>query len=87
MDEFTMDEYIYVFVMFRWYYILQMSYCTLMLLTHFGETRRKDFWQMFIHHIVTLTLVFGSWITNTIRIGSLILVSNCEKWGSHYQIK
>jgi len=44
-----------------------------MLLTHFGETRRKDFWQMFIHHIVTLTLVFGSWITNTIRIGSLIL--------------
>ena len=58
----------------RCYYIFQLSACCLNLLTHFSDKRRKDFWQMFIHHIVTFILIFGSWITNTIRIGSVILV-------------
>jgi len=58
----------------RCYYIFQLSACCLNLLTHFSDKRRKDFWQMFIHHIVTFILIFGSWITNTIRIGSVILL-------------
>lgn len=58
----------------RWYYIFQIACCSLSLLTHFGEARRKDFWQMFAHHVVTLILVIGSWSTNNVRIGSLILL-------------
>jgi len=28
---------------------------------------------MFIHHVVTLCLMFASWFTNTVRVGSLVL--------------
>lgn len=41
--------------------------------SHFSETRRKDFWQMFIHHMITLTLLSVSWSINAIRGGSLIV--------------
>jgi ceramide synthetase len=41
--------------------------------SHFFEARRKDFWQMFIHHMITLTLLSVSWSINAIRGGSLIV--------------
>lgn len=41
--------------------------------SHFFDSRRKDFWQMFAHHLVTLTLLSASWSVNAIRGGSLIV--------------
>ena len=43
-------------------------------ITQFTDTKRSDFWQMFIHHVVVLILHYFSWILNMIRIGSVILV-------------
>lgn len=38
------------------------------------DNKRKDFWQMFVHHVLTLTLIALSWICNLHRIGSLVLL-------------
>ena len=53
-------------------------YCS-QFITQFTDIKRRDFWQMFIHHVVTLMLLSISWITNMFRIGSLILlVHDCS---------
>lgn len=38
------------------------------------DNKRKDFWQMFVHHILTLTLIGLSWVCNLHRVGSLVLL-------------
>lgn len=58
----------------RWYYLIEASFYSSLMFSQFTDVRRKDFWQMFIHHIVTLGLMFASWFTNLVRAGSLILV-------------
>lgn len=42
--------------------------------SQFVDNKRKDFWQMFIHHVLTLVLISLSWICNLHRVGSLVLV-------------
>lgn len=42
--------------------------------SQFVDNQRKDFWQMFIHHVLTLMLISLSWVCNIHRVGSLILV-------------
>lgn len=37
------------------------------------EKRRKDYWQMFAHHIITFLLLTTSYSSNFTRIGNLIL--------------
>ncbi len=37
------------------------------------ETRRKDFWVMFVHHLATITLMSVSWATAHDRIGSMVI--------------
>lgn len=44
------------------------------MVSQFFDVKRKDFWQMFIHHIATLVLMSLSWVGNLTRIGSLVLV-------------
>lgn len=44
--------------------------------TQLFDVKRKDFTEMIIHHIATLTLLVFSWILNFVRIGSLVLVSH-----------
>jgi len=39
----------------------------------FVDERNKDYYVMYIHHIATLGLVFGSWTCNYTRIGVLVL--------------
>ncbi|KAK4052939.1 Sphingosine N-acyltransferase lag1 [Microbotryomycetes sp. JL221] len=39
------------------------------------EERRKDFVQMFTHHVITTSLMAGSYIQNWTRIGNAILVT------------
>ena len=38
------------------------------------EQRKKDFWQMMIHHVATSTLIILSWWISFFRIGSVILL-------------
>ncbi|KAA0198418.1 hypothetical protein HAZT_HAZT002317 [Hyalella azteca] len=45
-----------------------------MTFTHFYETRRKDFYQMFFHHLLTIALMVFSFTCNFVRVGSLMLL-------------
>lgn len=57
-----------------WYYMISMSFYWSLTATQFFDVKRKDFWQMFIHHMVTLLLMALSWVCNLHRVGSLVLV-------------
>lgn len=57
-----------------WYYMISMSFYWALTVTQFFDNKRKDFWQMFIHHMITLLLMALSWVCNLHRVGSLVLV-------------
>lgn len=57
-----------------WYYMISMAFYWSLTVSQFFDVRRKDFWQMFIHHIITIALIAFSWICNLHRVGSLVLV-------------
>ncbi|XP_043290137.1 ceramide synthase 6 [Venturia canescens] len=57
-----------------WYYMVSMAFYWSLGISQFFDVKRKDFWQMFIHHIATLALMSFSWVGNLTRIGSLVLV-------------
>ncbi|KAL5276668.1 CERS5 family protein [Megaselia abdita] len=57
-----------------WYYMISMAFYWSLTASQFFDVKRKDFWQMFVHHIVTLLLMSLSWICNLHRVGSLVLV-------------
>lgn len=56
------------------YYIIQLSCYWSMLFSQFQDVKRKDFLEMFIHHVATIALISFSWTVNLVRIGSLILL-------------
>lgn len=57
-----------------WHYMLEMAFYLSLLVTQFTDVRRKDFWEMFIHHIATLALLILSWSNHMHRMGSLVLI-------------
>ncbi|KAJ6635275.1 Ceramide synthase 6 [Pseudolycoriella hygida] len=57
-----------------WYFSVSMAFYFSLTVTHFFETKRKDFWQMFAHHIITLTLMSMVWFSNFHRYGALVTV-------------
>lgn len=57
-----------------WYYMIQLSFYWSLCISQFYDVKRKDFWQMFIHHLATISLLCFSWICNFHRVGSLVLV-------------
>ncbi|XP_015519874.1 ceramide synthase 6 [Neodiprion pinetum] len=57
-----------------WYYMVSMAFYWSLSFSQFFDVKRKDFWQMFIHHIATIILMCFSWIGNLTRIGSLVLL-------------
>ncbi|XP_029910553.1 ceramide synthase 2 [Myripristis murdjan] len=56
-----------------WYYLLEMGFYLSLLLRLTADVKRKDFKEQVIHHIATLTLLGFSWISNYIRIGTLVM--------------
>lgn len=59
--------------LFKKYYLISIAFWLHQLVTLNIEERRKDYVQMFIHHIVTCSLVIGSYYYYYNRIGNLIL--------------
>lgn len=56
------------------YYMISLTFYWSLCISQFFDVRRKDFWQMFIHHIATIALMAFSWTCNAYRVGSLVLV-------------
>lgn len=57
-----------------YYYMISLSFYWSSTFMHFFEAKRKDFWEMLSHHIVTILLISLSWVCNYHRAGALILV-------------
>jgi ceramide synthetase len=51
-----------------------MTYYLSLTISQFTDNKRKDFWQMFIHHIVASMVIPISWVCNLHRMGSLMLL-------------
>ena len=56
-----------------WYYVIEIGFYLSLLVSQFTDVKRKDFWQMFLHHVITLSLLSYSFICNFTRIGTLIV--------------
>ncbi|XP_078571695.1 ceramide synthase 6-like isoform X1 [Branchiostoma floridae x Branchiostoma japonicum] len=54
-------------------YIVELGFYWSLIFSLFRDVKRKDFWQMVVHHVATIMLVSFSWVANFVRIGSLIL--------------
>ncbi|XP_053617763.1 ceramide synthase 6-like isoform X2 [Plodia interpunctella] len=59
-----------------WYYMVSSAFYWSLTISQFWDVRRKDFWQMFIHHIAAIALLNFSWVCNLHRIGTLVLLSH-----------
>lgn len=55
-----------------WYYMIELGFYISLTFSQFLDVKRKDFWQMFVHHIVTIMLMAFSWTCNLTRIGTLV---------------
>ncbi|KAG8749114.1 sphingosine N-acyltransferase lag1 [Ceratobasidium sp. 428] len=58
----------------KFYYLCQLSCWVHQLIVLNIEARRKDHYQMLAHHIITVSLIVGSYITHFTRVGIAILV-------------
>lgn len=54
--------------------MISMGFYWSLMFSQFFDNKRKDFWQMFIHHVLTLVLISLSWMCNLHRVGSLVLL-------------
>lgn len=57
-----------------WYYMFSLAFYWSLAVSQFFDVKRKDFWQMFVHHIATICLMGFSWVCNLHRIGTLVLL-------------
>ena len=55
------------------YYVLELAFYNAQTISHVFGVRRSDFWQMFLHHFITIFLINFSYISNFFRIGSLVM--------------
>ncbi|NWI54945.1 CERS6 synthase, partial [Calyptomena viridis] len=56
----------------HYYYIVELSFYWSLMFSQFIDVKRKDFGIMFTHHIVAVTLISFSYVTNLTRVGTLI---------------
>ncbi|KAL3831741.1 hypothetical protein ACJMK2_023455 [Sinanodonta woodiana] len=56
-----------------WYYVLELGFYWSLVYTLAVDHKRKDFYEMVIHHLVTVLLIYFSWVLNFVRVGTLVL--------------
>jgi ceramide synthetase len=56
------------------YYMVEMAFYWSLSISQFFDVKRKDFWEMFIHHNTTIALMMFSWTAHFTRIGTLVLI-------------
>jgi len=56
------------------YYMVELSFYWSLTISQFFDVKRKDFWEMFVHHNTTIALLMFSWTTHSHRIGTLVLI-------------
>ncbi|XP_075033523.1 ceramide synthase 6-like isoform X2 [Mixophyes fleayi] len=56
------------------HYMTEMAFYGSLVLSQFFDVKRKDFKVMFVHHIVTIFLLSGSYCHNMTRIGALTML-------------
>jgi len=57
----------------KWYTIAELSFYVSLTITQFTDTKRKDFWQQFVHHITTIILIAGSYTISHFYVGMVIM--------------
>ena len=57
-----------------WYYAVEVGFYLSLIASQFTDVKRKDFWLMFLHHVVTIGLILFSYLCNFVRIGTLVLI-------------
>ncbi len=61
-----------------WYYMVELGFYFSLLFSQFFDVQRSDFWEMFAHHLATLSLISLSWTCNLFRVGTLVIwVHDC----------
>lgn len=55
------------------YYQVELTFYLSLLISQFFDIKRKDFYHLFIHHVVTIVLLLVSYIDSTYRFGVVIL--------------
>ncbi|CAJ0603782.1 unnamed protein product [Cylicocyclus nassatus] len=59
-----------------WYYMIEASFYYSLLIASVFDVKRTDFWQLIIHHFVTIGLLSSSFLINFVRVGTLVLISH-----------
>ncbi|KAF9111670.1 sphingosine N-acyltransferase lag1 [Mortierella sp. AM989] len=59
---------------FKAYYLIQLGYWVQQFYVVNTDMKRKDYWAMLIHHVITCALIGGSYMAHLTRIGNAILV-------------
>ncbi|KAL7267566.1 Sphingosine N-acyltransferase lag1 [Rhizina undulata] len=59
--------------LFKWYYLVQFAFWLQQIFVLNIEEKRKDYYQMFAHHIITCTLMYTSYTIHLTRPGNSIL--------------
>lgn len=64
----------------KWYYLAQLGWWFHQMYAINTEKRRKDYWQMFGHHIISIALISGSYKANYTRVGVIVhvLMDTCD---------
>ncbi|XP_076348835.1 ceramide synthase 6-like [Tachypleus tridentatus] len=57
-----------------WYYMVELGFYWALTFSQFLDIKRKDFLQMFVHHIITIMLLSFSWACNFWRVGTLVML-------------
>ena len=58
----------------KWYIIIELSFYISLLISQFSDTKRKDFFQQFVHHVTTIILISGCYIIAHFYIGSIVML-------------
>lgn len=56
------------------YILVQWSFWSQQIVVMNIEARRKDYWQILTHHVLTITLIAASYAYHHTRVGNVILV-------------